>query len=123
MIFKTAGNGAASCKMDFAEMNKDRRPSYKPRWKRIWVAYGTLLLMGLFVLFELDRAGLLVNSGSIVIDAGFALWAIGVVVFVLWTTLAVLAKALAAIGVLPVLMRILLLLGLVEKRDEHSQEF
>ena len=103
-------------------MNKDRTLSYKPRWKRIWIAYGAFLLVGFGVLFALDRAGLLVNSGSILIDAGFALWAIGVVVFVLWTTLAILAKVLAAIGVLPVLMRILLLMGLVEKRDEHSQK-
>ena len=42
-------------------MNKDRTPSYKPRWKRIWVAYGAFLLVGFGVLFALDRAGLLVR--------------------------------------------------------------
>lgn len=115
MILKSTGDRASLCKTKFAGMDKGRLFSYKPRWKRIGVAYGILLLMGFDILPALNRAGLLVNSGSTPIDAGFVLWAVGVVIFALWTALAIFAKVLATIGALLTPTRILSFPGIAEK--------
>ena len=63
-MLKSTGDRASLCKTKFAGMDKGRLFSYKPRWKRIRVAYGILLLMGFDVLPALNRVGLLVTAAA-----------------------------------------------------------
>ena len=89
-------------------------PSYKPRWVWVWSILGLSLLTGVSLFFELSRAGVLI-SDNIFMKGGLLLWAIGAVVFAIWTVSVILAKALEAI--IEVVLRILSFLGMIEKRD------
>ena len=88
--------------------------SYKQRWGRIWIVCAILLLIVFGLFFGFGRAGLL-DRDSAFTFAVFGLWAAGSIVFVLWTALAALAKALEAIHAISV--RILLFLEMLEKKD------
>ena len=88
-------------------------PSYKPRWVWVWSILGLSLLTGVSLFFELSRAGVLI-SDNIFMKGGLLLWAIGAVVFAIWTVSVILAKALKAI--IAVVARVLLFLGMIEKR-------
>ena len=93
---------------------KPAPPSYKPRWGRVWIVCGILLLIMFGLFFGFGRAGLIDKDGNFTF-AVFGLWAAGFIVFVLWTVLAVLAKALEVIRAMSV--RVMLFLGMLEKRD------
>ena len=93
---------------------KPASPSYKPRWGRVWIVCGILLLIVFGLFFGFGRAGLLDRDNPFTFTV-FGLWAAGSIVFVLWTALAVLAKALEAIRSMSV--RVMLFLGMLEKRD------
>ena len=98
-------------------VNDDGKPtshSYKPRWGWVWSVLGLSLLMGVSLFFELSRAGLLI-SDSIFMKGGTLLWSAGFVIFAVWTVSVILAKALEAIRA--VVARILLFLGMIEKKD------
>ena len=80
----------------------------------VWIVCGILLLIVFVLFFGFGRAGLIDRDGSFTY-AVFGLWAAGSIVFVLWTALEVLAKALEVIHAISV--RILLFLGMIEKKD------
>ena len=98
-------------------VDNDEKPtslSYKPRWGRVWIVCGILLLIVFGLFFGFGRAGLLDRDNPFTFAVS-GLWAAGSIVFVLWTALAALAKALEAVRAISV--RILLFLGMIEKRD------